>query len=60
VFPDASLQIASDSDVEDAIWPVREDINPRFAHSGMLRHYPRSDNALVDGRDKPGHDGFWR
>jgi hypothetical protein len=48
MLPDAPGKIARDARVENAVSPVRYDVNPPGSH--------QVSSPIVDGRAKPGHD----
>jgi hypothetical protein len=67
VFGNTAMQVCCDTDIERAVGTVGHDVDPGITHTGIgplgwlifsLFGLGVGDVEVVDGRDKPGHDGL--
>jgi len=58
VLVDAACDVVRDAGVERAVRPVGHDVDPGGWHRETVQRGRIGGNRFVDGRDRPGHDGF--
>jgi hypothetical protein len=57
VLPSSTREIARETDIQNAIWAVRNDIDPSSPYEMIIQLKNLQCNRSLDGRVKPGHDG---